>query len=102
MSIIYDEIKKDGKLNIERLSKVINHMQEKGCDEIILACTELSLFKNYYEVKEICTDAMNSLVRKSIELSGYVYQKPVYDYSIKSIFKKVLRIAKLKIKKSFR
>jgi aspartate racemase len=102
MEIIYKEIKKNGNLNIERFAKIINHMQEKGSDVIILACTELSLFKNYYEVKETCVDAMNSLVKKSIELSGKEFQKPVYNYSIKEIFKKVLRIAELKIKKSFK
>jgi aspartate racemase len=99
MEIIYNEIKKDGKLNIEKLAKIINHMQEKGSEIIILACTELSLFKNYYEVKETCVDAMNSLVKKSIELSGKEFQSPVYDYSVKTIFKKIMRIGKLKVKK---
>lgn len=41
---------------------------------IILACTELSVFKNKNELYENCIDAMDILVKESIERSEGVYK----------------------------
>ena len=43
---------------------------EQGCDAVILACTEISVFKEYYQVPVNCLDAMDVLVTESILRSG--------------------------------
>lgn len=70
MSIIYDEIKNGKKGSLDRFMEVVDELREKECDMVILACTELSYFKEYHNIPEYCIDAMDVLVKKSIELSG--------------------------------
>ena len=43
MSIIYDSIKTASEPNYDAFYKIADHLHEKGCDAIILGCTELSL-----------------------------------------------------------
>ena len=73
MSLIYDDIKsgKDG--DREKFDRVMSEFLRKGCDVVILACTELSVFKEKHEVPSICLDAMDVLVRESIVRSGAEY-----------------------------
>jgi aspartate racemase len=70
MSIIYDEIKSGDKGDINKFMEVVNELREKGCDAIILACTELSYLNENYDIPSYCVDALDVLVKKSIELSG--------------------------------
>jgi len=70
MSIIYDEIKNGKKGSLDRFTEVVDELRKNGCDMVILACTELSYFKEYHNIPEYCIDAMDILVKKSIELSG--------------------------------
>ena len=50
-------------------------LKAKGCDAVILACTEISVFKEYYQVPADCMDAMDVLVRESIIRSGAEYRE---------------------------
>ena len=50
-----------------------DELMEKGCDAVILACTEISVFKEYYQVPLNCVDAMDVLVREAIIRSGAKY-----------------------------
>lgn len=70
MSIIYDEIKSGQKGDLNKFMEVVLELKTKGCDAVILACTELSYLKANYELPEYCVDALEVLVKKSIELSG--------------------------------
>lgn len=70
MKIIYDEIKNGKQGNLDEFMCVVNELKEAGCEAIILACTELSYFKQYHKIPDCCIDAMDILVMKSIELSG--------------------------------
>lgn len=74
MSIIYDEIKNGLKGDLNKFNQVIDELNQKGCDTIILACTELSYFKEYYDIPDYCIDSMDILVMKSIQLSGKEYK----------------------------
>ncbi len=70
MNIIYKEIKAGEKGNFDSFMEVVEELRDKECDAIILACTELSYLKENHKMPEYCVDALDVLVRKTIELSG--------------------------------
>ncbi|MEF9942129.1 MAG: amino acid racemase [Lachnospiraceae bacterium] len=74
MSLIYEEIKSGKKGSLDKFIRVFNELKANGCDVVILACTEISVFKEDYEIPDICLDAMDVLVKESIERSGASYQ----------------------------
>lgn len=74
MSLIYDDIKSGKSGDRAKFDRVLSEFMRKGCDAVILACTELSVFKAKHEVPTICLDAMDVLVRESIVRSGAQYQ----------------------------
>lgn len=73
MSLIYDDIKSGKTGDREKFDRVMSEFMRKGCDAVILACTELSVFKGKHEIPSICLDAMDVLVRESILRSGEEY-----------------------------
>jgi len=73
MSLIYDDIKSGKKGDKKKFERTYDELMEKGCDVIILACTELSVFKEYYPVPLNCVDAMDVLVKEAIIRSGAEY-----------------------------
>ncbi len=74
MSLIYEDVK-CGKIGDRRkFDRVISEFLRRGCDAVILACTELSVFKGKHEIPSFCLDAMDVLVRESILRSGAEYQ----------------------------
>lgn len=75
MSTIYS-IKASKVVDVQEIESVIEHMiEEKNCDKIILACTELSLLDLRKDLKAYCIDAMDVLVRESIRLSDKQWQE---------------------------
>ena len=75
MSLIYDDIKKGKPGDKNKFDRAYNDLKAKGCDAVILACTEISVFKEYYQVPADCMDAMDVLVRESIIRSGAEYRE---------------------------
>lgn len=74
MDIIYTDVKSNANVDPTKLERIISDLvQEDGCDCVILACTELSCIKLSEAAKRSSIDAMEVLVRKSIELSGKQY-----------------------------
>lgn len=73
MSLIYDDIKAGKPGDRRKFDRVVSEFMRKGCDVIILACTELSVFKGKHDVSSICLDAMDVLVKESILRSGANY-----------------------------
>ncbi len=71
MYIIYEEVKRGRKGSKKTFDSIVNELVDKGADAIILACTELSVYKEYENVPDICIDAMDVLVNESIVRSGY-------------------------------
>lgn len=74
MSLIYDDIKAGKPGDRRKFDRVVSEFMRKGCDVIILACTELSVFKGKHDVPSICLDAMDVLVKESILRSGAEYK----------------------------
>lgn len=74
MHIIYNEIKKGHHGSETLFNSVLQEFIDKGCDVVILACTELSVYKQYHQVPDFCLDAMDVLIRESIIRSNAVYK----------------------------
>lgn len=70
MSLIYDDIKGGKTGDRSKFDRAYEDLMSQGCDAVILACTEISVFKEYYPVPANCIDAMDVLVRESILRSG--------------------------------
>lgn len=70
MSLIYDDIKGGKTGERVKFDTAYKDLMEQGCDAVILACTEISVFKEYYPVPASCIDAMDVLVQESIVRSG--------------------------------
>lgn len=75
MSLIYDDIKAGKPGDRRKFDRVVSEFMRKGCDVIILACTELSVFKGKHDVPSICLDAMDVLVKESILRSDAEYKQ---------------------------
>ncbi len=73
MSLIYDDVKAGKPGDRRKFDRVVSEFMRKGCDVIILACTELSVFKGKHDVPSICLDAMDVLVKESILRSDADY-----------------------------
>ncbi len=74
MSLIYDDIKKGKPGEYEKFERAYDELVDKGSDVVILACTELSVFKKSNKLNDNCLDAMDVLVKESIVRSNASYQ----------------------------
>ncbi|MBR1758342.1 MAG: aspartate/glutamate racemase family protein [Lachnospiraceae bacterium] len=74
MSLIYDDVKAGDRGDRRKFDRVYADLTDLGCDVVLLACTELSVFKEYYKLPENCVDAMDVLVKESIKRSGAKYR----------------------------
>lgn len=75
MSLIYDDIKGGKTGDQSKFNRAYEDLMAQGCEVIILACTEISVFKEYYQVPLNCIDAMDVLVRESILRSEAEYRR---------------------------
>lgn len=71
MSVIYDEIKQGKKGSRETFDAAAASLQAMGCDRILLACTELSTYKDWHHLDEFYVDAMDILAQRCVEACGY-------------------------------
>ena len=74
MSIIYENVKAGHPADMGKFSLVVDELVKRGCDAIILACTELSVARWRQGAPDVCLDAMDVLVREAIERSGKLYR----------------------------
>jgi len=70
MKIIYDQIKKGFPGNEEDFMKIHHFIKDKGCDGAILACTELSVFRDGAGLTDFYTDALEVLTDNTIIACG--------------------------------
>ena len=78
MSIIYDDIKAGNEANMGEFYQVAQNLRDKGCDCIILGCTELSLIKRTHSLGRGFLDTLEVIAKRSIEMcDGTV--KPRYQ-----------------------
>ncbi len=70
MKIIYDGIKDGGNIEMNDFHSIDKQLKEEGCDCSIMACTELSCFKEIYKIDDFYMDSMSVLAKKSLEYCG--------------------------------
>ncbi len=70
MKIIYDGVKNGGKIDFSDFLMVQKEIFRQNCQAAILACTELSCFKEMYNLPDFYIDAMGILTEKSILACG--------------------------------
>ena len=67
-SIIYDNIKRGDKPNLQSFKAIESELLSHGCDHIILGCTELSLIAKSFEVENKYIDSLDVLAACSIAM----------------------------------
>lgn len=70
MKIIYDGVKNGGEIDFGDFLSVQKEIFDQECHAAILACTELSCFKEMYNLPDYYIDAMGVLTEKSILACG--------------------------------
>lgn len=71
MDIIYGEIKKGLPGSEEKFAAADRALRELGCERIVLACTEMSTYKDWHGLDGFYVDAMDVLARRCVERCGY-------------------------------
>ena len=71
MHLIYEEIKRGLPGSEERFRTAAEALQDMGCDRVVLACTEMSTYKDWHGLGEYYVDAMDVLARRCVEACGY-------------------------------
>ena len=70
MDIIYKQIKAGEKGNLDDFIKIDSFLKNKGCDATVLACTELSCFRENHNLDDFYVDAMDVLCEEAIVICG--------------------------------
>ncbi|WP_338471160.1 amino acid racemase [Niallia sp. XMNu-256] len=80
MDIIYNKVKSDLTLDVTEIENIVfDFIFNHECSCVILACTELSCIQLNKDVEKYCVDAMEVLVKRSIELSGKYVKGQHFD-----------------------
>ena len=69
-TIIYGEIKKGLRPSVDAFMAVAESLQKKGCDKLILGCTELSLLREATALDQRFVDSLEVLALSAIKLCG--------------------------------
>ena len=70
MKIIYEQIKAGKPVEIEKFMEVEDKLKEKGAQKLLLGCTELSLLKRDFQLRDENVDVLEILAAAAIEYSG--------------------------------
>ncbi len=68
MKIIYDGIKDGNPIDMKDFYEIEDEMKEQGCKCVLMACTELSCFKEIKGLSDYYIDAMEILAERAIVL----------------------------------
>ena len=71
--IIYGKVKAGRPTTEDDIMPVIEHMREKGCDAVIMGCTELSIVCRDLDLENKCGDVVDSLrvlAERTVTMSG--------------------------------
>ena len=71
MELIYDDVKAGKGAELDKFYAVVRHMKDKGCDRMILGCTELSVINREIGGDPILTDSLEVLANVAIKLCGH-------------------------------
>jgi len=72
MQIIYDQIKQGKKTDLKSFFRITEELARRGCERVILGCTELSLIKRDEKLDDFFLDSMEVLAYHSIIACGRV------------------------------
>lgn len=61
-SIIFDSVKANKRVDMNKFYQVVEYFKARGCDRIILGCTELSVVKRDYKLDKFFLDSLDALV----------------------------------------
>lgn len=67
--MIYDCVKAGRSVSLDEIQEVITHMREKGCDGVIMGCTELSVIYedlNLEAYNDDVVDSLTALARRTV------------------------------------
>ncbi len=70
MKIIYEGIKEGGHVDYADFESIEKQFHDEKCDCVILACTELSCFKEEYDLPDYYVDAMGEMAEAAILMCG--------------------------------
>lgn len=70
MSVIYDQVKAGRPVDAYIWEEIIQAMNEKGCDRMILGCTELSIVKKELNLDKNYIDALRVLAETTVIRCG--------------------------------
>lgn len=79
MKIIYEGIKDQGDIDYDDFEAVESELRDAGCCCVIMACTELSCFKEMYSLSDYFIDAMEVTAKRAIVLCGREVRKEKHD-----------------------
>ena len=68
--IIYGEIKQGKDADMAKFADICRHMREKGCERLVLGCTELSLIAKKNSLGDEFVDSLSVLALKTIKMCG--------------------------------
>lgn len=71
MSIIYDNVKAGKNADKDTWREIVNHMENQGCDRVVLGCTELSIVKKEINLPDFYLDSLIVLAETAILSCGY-------------------------------
>ncbi len=70
MELIYGDVKQGGEIDLDKFGTVCAELFEKGCEKLILGCTELSLIKRKTGEDDRLVDSLEVLAHTAIKLCG--------------------------------
>lgn len=75
MDVIYQDVKANRPVNMERFWAASEELREAGAEVIILGCTELSVVRENYPIGAGFLDAMQLMARCAVETCGKLRQE---------------------------
>ena len=68
--IIFGQIKQNKPVDMDAFQKVVTSLRSRGCEKIVLGCTELSLLKKLGLDDELFVDSLDVLAYRTIVACG--------------------------------
>ncbi|MEG2428779.1 MAG: amino acid racemase, partial [Oscillospiraceae bacterium] len=75
MDIIYDNVKANKPIDLEKFKTIVGEMRLNECEKIILGCTELSVIKREYSLNDYYVDSLEVLAECAIIACGKAIKK---------------------------
>lgn len=70
MDVIYGSVKSGKPVDLCEFMKAADYLKNKGCQKLILGCTELSIVKKDYRLDSFFVDALEILAYRAIQMGG--------------------------------